>query len=196
MTKASSPTTKKKEKTAAKGGKTTAKDSAAKKSKATSKNELLGVIAQLGLMHDGKPPRDLVARRAGYGSGDNPSFKKALLRASKRDHVDLSDKLVVSLTEKGQQEAGDPPELPTNKAAQEKILEELTAKMKTAFELMRDGKVHLRTDLAEKLGYDSAKEQGFKKLLDRIRLKGYLEAVDKDSVQLSDLCFPNGRHAE
>jgi len=29
--------------------------------------------------------------------------------------------------------------------------------------------------------------------LDRIRLKGYLDCIDKDSVQLSDLCFPNGR---
>uniref|UniRef100_A0A7S2Y282 Uncharacterized protein n=1 Tax=Entomoneis paludosa TaxID=265537 RepID=A0A7S2Y282_9STRA len=168
----------------------------AKKVKGTSKAQLLGVIAQLGLLHGGKPPRDMVAKRTGYGKADNGSFMKALFRASKSGDLDLSHKDVVILTDQGREAAGDPPELPTNKAAQEKILEELSSKMKVAFEILRDGKVHLRSDLAEALGYPDAKAQGFKKLLDRIKQKGYLEAVDKDSVQLSDICFPNGRDAE
>ena len=50
----------------------------AKKGKATSKNQLLGVIAQLAPLHKGKPPRDSVARRAEYRRGDNASFKKPL----------------------------------------------------------------------------------------------------------------------
>ncbi|OEU23395.1 hypothetical protein FRACYDRAFT_233568 [Fragilariopsis cylindrus CCMP1102] len=165
----------------------------AKKGKATSKNQLLGVIAQLAPLHKGKPPRDFVARRAGYGRGDNASFKKALSRAKKRDHVDLSDKMVVFLTDLGRDEAGNAPEVETNKQAQETILSELTAKMKTVFEILQDGKVHQRLSLAKTLDYASAKEQGFKKLLDRIRLKGYLDNVDKESVQLSDTCYPNGR---
>jgi len=173
-----------------------AKTTATKKAKATSKSQLLGVINQLAPLHDGKPPRDLVAQRAGYGDGNNGSFKKALFRASKRGQVDLSDKSSVFLTEKGQQEAGDVPELPTNKEAQEAILEELTSKRKEAFELLNDGKVYLRSDIAAKLGYESEKHQGFKKLLDRIKAMGYLDYPDKDSVQLSDTCFPNGRDAE
>ena len=89
----------------------------AKKGKATSKNQLLGVIAQLAPLHKGKPLRDMVARRAGYGSGDNASFKKALSRAKKRDHVDLSEKKVVFLTDLGRAEVGDAPEVETNKQA-------------------------------------------------------------------------------
>ena len=107
--------------------------------------------------------------------------------------IDLSDKMVVFLTDLGRDEAGDAPEVETNKQAQETILNELTAKMKTVFEILQDGKVHQRLSLAKTLDYASAKEQGFKKLLDRIRLKGYLDNVDKESVQLSDTCYPNGR---
>lgn len=170
-----------------------AKSSGAKTKKATGKNQLLGVIAQLAPLHNGKPPRDLVARRAGYGSGDNPSFKKALSRASQKDMVDLSDKMVVFLTTLGKDEAGEAPAIKTNKEAQEVILNELPAKQKEAFGSLQDGKVHQRSSLATKLGYASEKEQGFKKLIDRISAQGYLDKLDKESVQLSDLCFPNGR---
>ena len=170
-----------------------AKSTGAKTKKSTGKNQLLGVIAQLAPLHSGKPPRDLVARRAGYGSGDNPSFKKALSRASQRDHVDLSDKLVVFLTTLGKDEAGEAPAIKSNKEAQETILNDLTAGQKTAFGILQDGKIHQRSDLATKLGYASEKEQGFKKLVDRISRQGYLNKLGKDSLQLSDLCFPNGR---
>ena len=171
-----------------------AKPSTGKATKKTaSKNALLGVIAELSPLHKGKPPRDLVARRAGYGNGSNPSFKKALNRAKNKDYVHLTDKLVVVLTDLGRGEAGDPPKIETNKEAQKIILKELSGKMQVAFKILQDGNTHKRTELARKLGYDSEKNQGFKKLLDRIRVKGYLETVDKESVQLTDLCYPNGR---
>ena len=165
----------------------------AKKKTTASKNALLGVIAQLAPLHQGKPPRDLVARRAGYGNGSNPSFKKALNRAKNKAYVDLSNNTVVTLTELGQQEAGDPPDIATNEQAQETIMKELSSKMQDAFKLLQDGKVHHRADLAKTMGYDTEKNQGFRKLLDRIRLKGYLDNVGKESVRLSDLCYPNGR---
>jgi hypothetical protein len=72
-------------------------------------------------------------------------------------------------------------------------MEDLTAKVAEAFDLMADGKPHARTELAAKLGYPDAKVQGFKKLLDRIKLKGYINRVDQDALQLSDVCFPVGR---
>ena len=173
-----------------------AKAGTAKAKKPLGKNSLLGVIAQLAPLHNGQPPRDLVARRAGYGSGDNPSFKKALSRASKKNFVDLSEKMVVFLTDMGKNEAGDAPALKTNEECQEAILADLSrGKQTEAFRLLQDGKVHQRSDLAIKLGYSSEKDGGFKKLLDRIRVSGYLENVDKESVQLSDICFPNGRNA-
>jgi hypothetical protein len=71
--------------------------SGATKQKATkegscTKEQLFGVIAKLSLLHDGKPPRDLVARHAGYGNGSNASLKKALSRASKENQMDTSER--------------------------------------------------------------------------------------------------------
>jgi hypothetical protein len=65
--------------------------------------------------------------------------------------------------------------------------------MVEVFELLKDGAPHLRSEIAPKLGYDSVKAQGFKKLLARIKAKGYLEFTEGDRVQLSDVCFPQGR---
>ena len=180
--------------TTKKSTKSTTTTTVTKKKTTASKNALLGVIAQLAPLHQGKPPRDLVARRAGYGNGSNPSFKKALNRAKNKAYVDLTENMVVTLTELGQQEAGDPPEIATNEQAQETIMKELSSKMQDAFKILQDGKVHPRVDLAKMMGYDTEKNQGFKKLLDRIRLKGYLDNVGKESVRLSDLCYPNGRN--
>jgi hypothetical protein len=59
--------------------------------------------------------------------------------------------------------------------------------------MLQDGQPRLRSEIAVSLKYASEQEQGFKKLLARIREKGYLEFVDKESVQLPDICFPCGR---
>ena len=165
----------------------------AKKTSTCSAKQLLGVIAELGLFHNGKPPRDLVARRAGYSGGaDNQSFKKALSRAAKKGHLDTSDKEVLVLTDSGRKEAGDPPKLETNEDAHARIKADLSPKMVEAFDLLVDGKPHPRSELAKKLGYKSVNEQGFKKLLNRIKAKLYLEFIG-DTVQLTEMCFPAGR---
>ncbi|KAL3907124.1 MAG: hypothetical protein SGARI_003693 [Bacillariaceae sp.] len=167
---------------------------APKKNSTCTAKELLGVIGQLGLLHKGKPPRDLVARRAGYAGGaENASFKKAISRAAKKGLLDTSDKAVLELTDAGRDEAGDPPKLETNEEAHDRIKADLSTKMVKAFGLLQDGQPHTLLELAEGLGYESAKEQGFKKLLDRIKAKGYLEYTDnRESVQLTDICFPAG----
>lgn len=177
----------------AKRSSSASKPTAAKKSKGCTKEQLFGVIAKLASLHNGKPPRDLVARHAGYVNAENGSFKKALYRASKDNLIDLSEKDVVWLTELGQAEAGDPLEMETNEQAQEGILKDLSPKMQEVFKLLQDGQAHLRTEIASTLKYENEQHQGFKKLLCRIREKGYLNFVDKDSIQLADICFPNGR---
>lgn len=167
---------------------------ARKKLNATSKTMLLGVIAQLSPFHGGKAPRELVARRAGYGNAKSNAFKMALKRASKRGHVDLSDKETVQLTELGLGEAGGAPDcLGSNEETHDKIKSDLSPKRKEVFELIKDGKVYLRSFIATSLGYQSEKENAFKMLLKRIQDKGYLNFVDKESVQLSEICFPMGR---
>lgn len=166
-----------------------------KKLNATTKAALLRVIAQLSPLHQGKPPRELVARRAGYGSATTPAFKMALKRAAKRGHVDIvADKTTVELTESGREEAGDASEnLATNEETHDKIKSDLSPKMNEVFELIKDGEPHLRSVIATTLGYMNEKEAAFKMLLNRIRKKGYLDFIDKQSIQLSDICFPTGR---
>jgi hypothetical protein len=171
----------------------TKKASSTKKTSTCTASELLGVIAQVAVLHGGKAPRDLVAKRAGYGTADNDSFKKALSRAAKKGLLDRSDKRVLDLTDKGREEAGDAPPVKTNEDAHNKIKEELSDKMQEAFALMTDGKAHTREELASAMKYPDIKHQGFRKLLDRIKGKGYLDYVDKDTVRLSDVCFPQGR---
>jgi len=168
-----------------------------KKLKATSKTALLAVIAQLAPLYQGKPPRELVARRAGYGTATSPAFKMALKRAAKRGHMDIvTDKTTVELTESGREEAGDASlHLASNEETHEKIKLDLSAKMNEVFELVKDGQPRLRSAIAATLGYKSEKEAGFKMLLNRIRNKGYLDFIDKQSIQLSDICFPTGRPA-
>ena len=171
-----------------------------KKSKTTScsREQLLGIIAQLAPLHGGKVPLDLVAKRGGYGSADNGSFKKALSRAASSGLVAISDKEVIELTAKGKENAGEAPPIESNDDCHAKIKAELSGKKLEFFELLEDGKRYLRSEIALKMGYDTdAKSQGaFKKLSSRLRDDSYLEVIGKDYIQLSDVCFPHGRDEE
>jgi hypothetical protein len=163
---------------------------------ATSKEMLLSIIVQMSALHGGKAPVELVARTGGYGNAKTPAFKMALKRAATRGHLVVHPDGTVAATDSGHGEAQlSGMVLPTsNREAHEKIMNEhLTPKMKEAFELMIDGQPFVRSDIAKSLGYVSAKEAAFQMLLRRIRDKGFLEFLDKESVQLSDVCFPVGR---
>lgn len=120
-----------------------------------------------------------------------PSKRRCLARRKRIKWIPPRD--VVWLTPKGQDMAGEPPEMENNQQAQEAILNDLTPKMQAVFKMLQDGQPRLRSEIAVSLKYASEQEQGFKKLLARIREKGYLEFVDKESVQLPDICFPCGR---
>lgn len=164
------------------------------KPKPTSRAALLAVIRQVSAMHQGAPaPLKLVALRAGYGGPNTPAFAMAMKRLAKAGLAVLT-KTTVLLTEEGTALAGDFGGLPTsNHEAHDKILKELSPKMCIVFSLMKGGEAWSRADLTTHLNYDSDKEAGFKMLLKRIRDKGYLDFVDSDHVQLSDICFPFGR---
>ena len=52
------------------------KGTTVKKTSTCTASQLLGVIAQIAANNGGRTPRELVAKRAGYGSADNGSFKR------------------------------------------------------------------------------------------------------------------------
>jgi hypothetical protein len=169
--------------------------STVKKAKTTSKTELLGIIAQLASLHQGSAPLDLVARRAAYGNVNNPSFKKAIQRASKQGLLEV-EHTTVRLTDLGIAQAGDAPDwVQSNAQAQGKMKEDLTPKMQKVFDMILEdgGQPKSLTMLATRMGYPNAKDKGFKKLMSRIRLKGCIDFVDSDKVQASDMAYPTGR---
>lgn len=166
--------------------------SGAKKAKTTSKEELLGIITQLSSLHKGAAPLNKVSRRAGYGDASNPSFRKALKRASNQDLLVVEGD-TVKVTGKGQEMAGDAPDCAfTNALAQSKIKETLSPKMIIAFDYVvgQHPNPAARCALASELGYTSDGDGAFKKLLTRMRALDAIEFVDKDEVKLSATALP------
>ena len=168
------------------------------KVKPTSRTELLVIIGRVSLSCGGPAPRHKVALRAGYGNHTSPAFKMALKRLQQSGFLqDLKlDEECVLLTEKGSKIAMENTLCTiaaSNEDAHKEIIGNLSPKMRDLFHLISDGKVHGRDVLAASLGYDSMNEAGFRMLLNRVRLKGYLEFIGKTGIQLSDECFPFGR---
>ena len=175
----------------AKGSKSSTKS---KKGGATSKAALCAIISQLSAMYGGAAPQDKVALRAGYPNATCPAFKMAISRATKSEHV-TTEGGTVSLMPKGQELAGDAPEMArSNEEHLEKIKGELTATQNKVVDALIDGKKASRADLAAHLGYKDEKAPAFKMLLKRTRDTGYLEFLDgSGEVQLADIVYPFGR---
>ena len=154
--------------------------------------QLLGVIAHVASLHQGKAPLSKVARQLGYGGETNGSFKKALNRKKKAGLLSY-DSTAVWLMEAGRSLAGDASEyILTNQKAQEKIMEDVTPSMKKAAMFLINGKPVTLGMLATHLEYDGV-TAGFKKLVNRMKLKDLVESVGKDQVQLTGIAFPEGR---
>jgi hypothetical protein len=172
------------------------------KIKTTSRKELLVVIGLVSVEHHGAARRDNVALRAGYGgtgSAKSSAFRCALGRLEKSGY--LQDLRVhrdqILLTEEGCRaaikHAATCSLACTNQDVQLEILQQLTPTMTCLFRLVQDGQHYSRDYLAKALGYINKKAGGFQTLLSRMHCKGYLDFIDKNSVQLSDTCFPFGR---
>ena len=172
----------------------------AKKIRKTTREGLLAIIQQVAALHKGSAPLDLVARRAGYGNAKNLSFRKALKRATA--WVDLLSKPnAVKLTELGKAQVGGsgnnaPDEVETTQQAHDMILRELTPTMKKAFHyLWSRGAACSRADLAKHLGYQSKAEEAFKKLVNRMKVKGVMDEDGKDGVCLADMIHQTSKQA-
>ena len=83
----------------------------------------------------------------------------------------------------------------TNAERQARLKERLKGKKKAIelFELLSDGGVYDRDEIAKTLGYEDKKIKGFVNLICSVKGLGLLEYPDKNSLQLPDVCFPFGR---
>jgi hypothetical protein len=105
------------------------------------------------------------------------------------------DSKTLQLTAEGVKKVGSLVSFPQNNAeCQARIKQNLKGKAIELLELLEDGRAHNCGDVAVKLGYDSAKKKSFANLKGSLKGKGFAEySSDKQSIQLSDVCFPFGR---
>jgi hypothetical protein len=170
------------------------KNSGGSKAKGGNRQTIMASTARLGRLHDGAPPRDLVAVFAGYPNGQTAGYKKMLSILKKEGFIDFPDKNTMQLTDKGIEETGgQAPEPLSNEDFHEIIKEMLQPKHREAFDFLADGRAHERSELAEVLGYDNDGTPGFKKTLSQVKKHAFVEFVGRDMVQLSDKAFPFGR---
>lgn len=160
--------------------------------------KILNQTARLGLVFQGSPPRNFVARLADYKSEEQAGFKKQLSNLKREGYLDLSCKSTMRLTDKGMDfVSAEFADAPVDAA---EFLDRIrdfvtTPKYRQAFDLLADGSTLTRAQLAQKLGYPNANTPGFKKMLSSLKRDAFVEYVGKDSVRLSDDAFPFGRPA-
>lgn len=108
--------------------------------------------------------------------------------------IEYPDPKTFKLTPAGIEACGSLIKVPkTNAERHEHIKEKLKKKEVELFELVMDGEVYKKEDLAKKLGYEDKKTKAFVNLIGGMRGGGILDYPDKDTLQLSDTCFPFGR---
>mmetsp|Transcript_23869 Transcript_23869/g.42347 ORF Transcript_23869/g.42347 Transcript_23869/m.42347 type:complete len:169 (-) Transcript_23869:217-723(-) len=161
-----------------------------------SKEKLLAIIGQVSQLHGGNgAPKELVAKRAGYTGGHKgQAFAKAIYRLKEKGFIEVRDGILY-LTARGEEIAGTVSMediASSNKEQQEKMRSTLSPKQQHLFDLLLHGP-RSRQDLAGKLGYESHTAQGFTKLLARVKAQNYIEFIENQMVQLTDLAFPYGR---
>jgi len=158
--------------------------------------KILIQTGRLGLVSDGSPSRDTVARFAGYKNKEQAGFKKQLSNLKKQGYLDLSHKETMRLTEMGSDyvapHVGDAPV--SNNDFHDCVLEMVTQpKIRSCFRLLADGQTFSKEVVAEKLGYPNPSTAGFKKMLSTAKKEAFVEYVGKYDVRLSDKAFPFGR---
>lgn len=142
----------------------------------------------------GPAPRQKVASMCGFPQ-ETGSYKNALTTLKKKTYLAVeSDKLILS--ELGRQNAKAVDVAKSNEEQLEKAKERVSTKGKKLIELLKDGKAHSRTSIAEALGSDPNKPS-YKNFLSLVKKQDCLEYCDNDqgqpSLRLPDWIFPFDR---
>ena len=110
----------------------------------SAQDNILGTLAGLEILGKTSPSRAEVARRAKYGNAKSPGFKKDVSRLSTKGYIDYPCKSTMCLTPEGKSVAPvplTPPKL-------------LTPKMVQLLDLLADGAIHNRNEVAKALEYE------------------------------------------
>lgn len=120
------------------------------------KDSILTVMAEFEAIGMMTPTRSLVAHMSGYtGGAEQAGFKKALSGLSNKGYLTYPSSSTLGLTEDGKVQVSDTLDPPTtNGDIHERIKKMLSSdNAKKIFDLLTDGKVHTRKEVARVLDY-------------------------------------------
>lgn len=162
--------------------------------------KICDALMELRALHVTEPPRIQVALFAGYSNTKSTGFVKACSQLKKKGFLEYPGSKTMRLSNLGAQKLPpvDPPR--DNAAVQARLRVMLQGKGKGAsskadqmFEILSDGKVYSRQDVATAMGYSNLKSTGFVKALSILGGLGLAIYPNTTSVQLTDIAFPYGR---
>mmetsp|Transcript_16948 Transcript_16948/g.48687 ORF Transcript_16948/g.48687 Transcript_16948/m.48687 type:complete len:462 (+) Transcript_16948:174-1559(+) len=168
------------------------------KAKGSVKERILGALGQLHAIGIAEAPRIQLALWSGYSNVNSAGFAKALSQTKKEGHIQYPSGKAVSLTDSGRQtEAAMSTVPPKDNAAVHAQIKSLLKPIQIRmFDLLADGAVQTREDLAAGMGYTNLNSAGYAKSLSGMSSLGLIhypkDATDnkKKLVQLSSICFP------
>jgi hypothetical protein len=128
-------------------------------------------------------------------TGLKPKTVMNNLAKLKQNGWNMFDSKTLELTIEGVKRVGSLATMPkTKEELHARFKQNLKGKSIKFFELLEDGCAQRCDHIAAKLGYDSAKQKSFVNLKGSLKGKGIIEySSDKQSIQLSNVCFPLGR---
>ena len=165
--------------------------------------KICSALMELRALNIPQPPRVQVALFAGYSNIKSAGFAKALTYLKKERFIVFPNKKSLQL------DASCIDKLPAvhapvdNTAVQARLRVMLkgkkgkvgSSKTDQIFEELTDGMEHTRESVAMATGYTNLKSAGFSKALGTLSGLGMISYPDKNSLTLTDICFPYGRPA-
>lgn len=142
------------------------------------------------------PPRLQIALFSGYSNLQSLGFKTAMKKLVTDGLVEYPDKETMSLTQTGVAQAPTAATpATTNEQVQARLKSMLKDKAPVIFDILHDGRPHIREELAAQVGYSNVMSKGFKDALKQMISLKMVEHPDgnKNLVQLTDIAFPFGR---
>ncbi|CAB9498670.1 expressed unknown protein [Seminavis robusta] len=155
----------------------------------TAEQKILDVIAKLYAGGNKTPKREQVAKLCAIAA---KTLANTVAKLKKKDLVECPDAQTLGLTESGLEHVGDLASAgSSNEEVHERIKNDLKGKQVTLFDLLADGEVHEKDDIAEKLGYENRSVKAFANLIGAVKGKGIVIYPTPATIQLDkERCFP------
>ena len=171
---------------------------AAGRAKGSVQERILGALCKLNAIGINEAPRIQLALWSGYLNVNSAGFAKALSQTKKEGLIQYPSGKTVSLTDTGRQtEAAKSAVPPKDNAAVHAQIKSLLKPIQIRmFDLLANGAVQTREELAAGMGYTNLNSAGYAKSLSGMSSLGLIDypkdASDKKKklVQLSSICFP------